>query len=143
MRLRIAETNKRKDRRPVGQGGKTHGAAFGKCKQTEYEKLERLVFPTAGERAAFCFYSEFRRSDHLMSQLTNATKNTRIYNKFAYHLSDLDCRYCANFISDAAVKHSSAHGCGRSECEFRDLRDECDASGRIKRRKGEEAGWRE
>ncbi|GHU87314.1 hypothetical protein FACS1894202_01400 [Clostridia bacterium] len=65
-----------------------------------------------------------------MKNITNATPNTRIYDKFEYFLSDLDCQFCANYRS------RGGHGCGRSKCEFQDLRDECVAAGRIKRKRG-------
>jgi hypothetical protein len=66
-----------------------------------------------------------------MPNLTNATQNTRIVGeRFEYYLSDLDCTYCANY------KKRGGHGCGRSKCEFQDLRDECIANKRIKRKRG-------
>jgi hypothetical protein len=72
-----------------------------------------------------------------MKNLTHATQNTHIYEKFQYFLSDLDCQYCANYLK------RGGHGCGRTKCEFQDLRDECIAAGRIKRRKGWERECRE
>ena len=64
-----------------------------------------------------------------MSSYVNATPNTRTLNHFEYYLEDLDCVYCANF------RKRGGNGCGRSKCEFQDLRDECTAKGRIKRAK--------
>jgi hypothetical protein len=78
-----------------------------------------------------------------MSKLVKSTQNTHIYGKFEYHLSDLDCAYCTHFISNVAAKHNGGHGCGRSKCEFQDLRDECMTTRRIKRAKGAESKWRE
>jgi hypothetical protein len=49
-----------------------------------------------------------------MPNLTNATRNTRIVGeRFEYYLSDLDCRYCANF------RKRGGHGCGRRSANFR------------------------
>jgi hypothetical protein len=78
-----------------------------------------------------------------MNKLANATQNTRVYDRFEYVLADLDCAYCVHFISNVAAKHNGGRGCGRSRCEFQDLRDECMAAGRIKRAKGAESKWRE
>ena len=61
----------------------------------------------------------------------NATPFTRSLDRFQYYLSDLDCQYCANF------SNRGGHGCGRSKCEFEDIRQDCIAHGRIKRK----AGW--
>ncbi|GHV06505.1 hypothetical protein FACS1894217_05310 [Clostridia bacterium] len=44
----------------------------------------------------------------------NETQFTRTYDKFEYHLEDLDCIYCVNF------KRRGGNGCGRSVCEFAD-----------------------
>jgi hypothetical protein len=62
----------------------------------------------------------------------NAKPNTRVQSstKFEYYLEDLDCQFCANF------RKRGGHGCGRSKCEFQDLRDECIANKRIKRKRG-------
>ncbi|MDR2514428.1 MAG: hypothetical protein LBD02_04370 [Christensenellaceae bacterium] len=62
--------------------------------------------------------------------LTNATPNTRMLDRFEYFIEDLDCTYCANY------RNRGGNGCGRTKCEFQDIRDECIANGRIKRRKG-------
>ncbi|GHU35054.1 hypothetical protein FACS1894105_02990 [Clostridia bacterium] len=71
-----------------------------------------------------------------MKNLTNATPNTHVFDKFEYHLEDFDCQFCANY------RKRGGHGCGRTKCEFQDLRDECIAAGRIKRGKGWDKEWR-
>jgi hypothetical protein len=50
--------------------------------------------------------------------------------KFEYYASDLDCVYCANF------RKRGGHGCGRSKCEFEDLKQDAIAHGKIIREKG-------
>ena len=65
-----------------------------------------------------------------MKNLTNATRNTRVYDKFEYFAEDFGCQFCANY------RKRGGHGCGRSKCEFQDLRDDAIACGRIQRRKG-------
>jgi hypothetical protein len=60
----------------------------------------------------------------------NATPYTRVSNKFEHFLEDLDCVYCANYSG------RSGHGCGRTKCEFQDLRDDCIANNKIKRKRG-------
>ena len=71
-----------------------------------------------------------------MPNLTNATRKIRVYDKFEYHLCDLECEYCVNCLGRGVAGRCGSHGCGRSKCEFQDLRDECIAAGRIKRRRG-------
>jgi hypothetical protein len=72
----------------------------------------------------------------------NATLNTRVYDKFEYYLEDFDCIYCVHFQSNVVAKHSDAasrcgsHGCGRSVCEFTDIKDEAIRQNRLKRAKG-------
>jgi hypothetical protein len=57
------------------------------------------------------------------------SQNTRIQNKY---LEDIDdCRLCLHY------KKRGGHGYGRSKCEFEDIRQDCIAHGRIKRK----AGW--
>jgi hypothetical protein len=60
----------------------------------------------------------------------NGTQYTRVYDKFEYHLEDLDCMYCANF------KQLGSNGCGRSVCEFADIKDEAIRKNRLKRPRG-------
>jgi hypothetical protein len=43
---------------------------------------------------------------------------------------DFDCAVCANF------RNRGGHGCGRSACEFQDLKDEAIKNNRFKRPKG-------
>ena len=65
-----------------------------------------------------------------MSSYVHGTPNTRTLNRFEYHLEDIECAYCANYLK------RGGNGCGRSKCEYQDLRDECAAKGRVKRKKG-------
>ncbi|GHV32879.1 hypothetical protein FACS18949_05280 [Clostridia bacterium] len=60
----------------------------------------------------------------------NGTQFTRIYDKFEYYREDLDCIYCANF------KRRGGNGCGRSVCEFADIKDETIRKNRLKRPRG-------
>jgi hypothetical protein len=64
-----------------------------------------------------------------MSNDTYGTKNTHAPDRFEHHSEDADCAYCANF------RKGGEYGCGRSKCEFQDLRDEHISKGRIKRKK--------
>ena len=61
----------------------------------------------------------------------NQTSFAHTYDKFEYS-ENYDCSACANF------KRSGSHGCGRSVCEFQDLKDEAIKNNRRKRMKG----WR-
>jgi len=65
-----------------------------------------------------------------MSKYVNETPFTRVYDKFEYFTEDFDCVYCANF------KSRGGHGCGRSKCEFQDLKDEATRNNRLKRPRG-------
>jgi len=49
-------------------------------------------------------------------------QNVHIFNKFEYHVEDLDCAYCLN-----------KKECKKVVCEFEDIRQEAIASGRIER----------
>ena len=68
----------------------------------------------------------------LMREYINQTPFTHVYDKFEYFAEDFDCIDCANFIKN----NRGGHGCGRSVCEFQDLKDEATRHGRIKRPKG-------
>jgi hypothetical protein len=90
-----------------------------------------------------------------MRKYANGTPFTRVYDKFEHHIEDMnDCGLCANFKSRAAARQSGGHastpqtqafaetpGCGRSVCEFRDIKEDCIRHGRIKRPKGWNKGW--
>ena len=65
-----------------------------------------------------------------MPNYTNETPYTRTLDRFEYHLEDIDCVYCAH------NRQRGGHGCGRSRCEYQDLRDECIAHNRIERKRG-------
>ena len=64
-----------------------------------------------------------------MSNYTYITSNTRTLDDSDYYLENLDCAYCANY------RNHGGHGCGRSKCEYEDIRLERIEHGRIKRRK--------
>ena len=57
------------------------------------------------------------------------TDYTRIYNKFEYHLEDLECADCLHYIDKKC-------GCERDECCCEDIRADAIANGRIKRERG-------
>ena len=57
------------------------------------------------------------------------TEVTRIYDKFEYHLEDVKCEFCSNFISNK-------RGCKLAKCPFEDIRQDAIKHGRIKRRRG-------
>ena len=65
-----------------------------------------------------------------MRKYVNGTPFTHVYDKFEYYGEDFDCVYCANFES------RGGHGCGRSICEFQDLKNEAIKHNRTKRPKG-------
>jgi hypothetical protein len=68
---------------------------------------------------------------------TNATQFTRVYDKFEYHLEDMDdCNLCANFVSRKVGRTNRGCCCGRSVCEFQDITDEALRNNRLKRPKG-------
>ncbi len=58
---------------------------------------------------------------------TYETPFTHVYDKFEYYAEDFDCGMCANH------QGRGGHGCGRSKCEFQDLKDEAIRNNRIKR----------
>jgi hypothetical protein len=64
------------------------------------------------------------------------TQNTRVYDKFEYFSEDLDCEFCSHFKGRVVADRSGGHGCGRSVCEFQDIRDEAIRNRRIKRARG-------
>ena len=53
--------------------------------------------------------------------------NVRIVDKFAYHLVDCDCQYCAN---------RGKRACKLIGCAFEDIKQEAIANGRIERKRG-------
>ena len=69
-----------------------------------------------------------------MTKYTNATPFTHVYDKFKHYLEDMDdCSLCANFKPYGG---RDGRGCGRSACEFQDLKDEAIKNNRIKRPRG-------
>jgi len=61
------------------------------------------------------------------------SKTIRKYERFEYHMEDLNCRDCLYF------KRKSKHGktgCGLDVCRYEDIRLDAIANGRIKRGKG-------
>gem|GEM_PF-2733125 len=61
---------------------------------------------------------------------THETPFTHVYDKFVHFAEDFDCEVCANY------KKRGGHGCGRSVCEFQDLKDEAARHNRLKRPRG-------
>jgi hypothetical protein len=55
-------------------------------------------------------------------------KNTKVIDKFHYHLEDLECVDCLHY--------KKKHGCGNDICLYDDIRTEAIANGRTTRRKG-------
>jgi hypothetical protein len=70
-----------------------------------------------------------------MVRLTNATQNTRIYQPFEYFYEDTDCRLCRYW--------RGKKGCSRAVCCCEDIKWDCMADGRIKRKKERKKKWRE
>ena len=67
---------------------------------------------------------------------THQSDFTHVYDKFEYYNEDFDCAVCANFISLSTARICDGHGCGRSVCEFQDLKDEVIKHNRLKRPRG-------
>jgi hypothetical protein len=61
------------------------------------------------------------------------TENTRIYNRFSYHLEDIDCHDCLHYIRKGKNDKTA---CGEDICRFEDIRQDAIKNGRIKRPKG-------
>ena len=61
------------------------------------------------------------------------TQNTRIHNRFEYHLEDLDCLYC-RFYQQKNKYHKT--GCGLDICRFDDIRLDAAIHGRLLRKPG-------
>ena len=57
------------------------------------------------------------------------TQNTRIQNRFEFHVEDLDCQYCLFFIGPK-------RDCSLDACCCDDIRADAIANGRIKRKRG-------
>jgi hypothetical protein len=55
---------------------------------------------------------------------------THVYDKFEYYSEDFDCTVCANY------NKRGGNGCGRSACEFQDLKNEAIKHDRLKRPRG-------
>jgi hypothetical protein len=60
---------------------------------------------------------------------THETPFTYVYDKFVHFAEDFACEVCAN-------KRDGKRNCGRSFCEFQDLKDEAIRHNRIKRPRG-------
>lgn len=57
-------------------------------------------------------------------------KNIRIYDRFEYHLEDLDCSDCLH------RKKQTKRGCGLAVCLYEDIRTDATTNGRVKRKRG-------
>ena len=67
----------------------------------------------------------------------NQTPFTHVYDKFEQYIEDMDdCSLCVHFKSRSVAKNCGGHGCGRSVCEFQDLKDEAIRHNRLKRPRG-------
>ena len=55
-------------------------------------------------------------------------QNTRVFQRFQYHLEDCECRYCLHF-------KGKKRGCALKECCCDGIKQEAIESGRIKRGK--------
>lgn len=64
-----------------------------------------------------------------MQNYVNATPFTRVYDKFAYHLEDMNCNVCQYW-------RGKKKGCSRAVCCCEPERADAIAHGRIKRKKG-------
>ena len=62
-----------------------------------------------------------------MAHYTNATPFTRVYEKFEYHLEDMDCSLCLYY-------KGKKYGCTLTACCCEDIRNDCVAHDRIKRK---------
>ena len=61
------------------------------------------------------------------------TDNTRILDRFEYHLEDIDCRDCIYF---RGKRKQHKNGCWEECCRFSDIRQEAEDNGRVKRKNG-------
>ena len=61
------------------------------------------------------------------------TENTRIYNRFEYHIEDINCRYCQFYV---CMSKKTKTGCGKEICRFDDIRREATENGRLSRLRG-------
>jgi hypothetical protein len=61
------------------------------------------------------------------------TRNTRIFNRFAYHAEDLDCSCCLH--KNRKNKHGKT-ACAYDVCPYEDIRQDAATHGRIKRKRG-------
>ena len=59
------------------------------------------------------------------------TQNTRIHDRFEYHVEDLNCYYCM-YIQRVSKLYK--RGCGIELCGFKDIAIDAITSGRIKRK---------
>jgi predicted DNA-binding protein len=67
----------------------------------------------------------------------NGTPFTYVYDKFEHYLEDMDdCSLCVNFASRKVGRTHGGCCCGRSVCEFQDLKDEAIRNNRLKIPKG-------
>jgi hypothetical protein len=61
------------------------------------------------------------------------SENTRVHDRFEYHLEDLDCQYC-KFSKKKSKK--SNNGCRGKACRYDDIRRDAISNKRIKRKRG-------
>ena len=60
------------------------------------------------------------------------TLNTRIADRFEYHLEDLTCVYCLFYIGK---RQHRENGCGSDICHYEDIHADAVANGRLKRKR--------
>ena len=58
---------------------------------------------------------------------------TKVFDRFEYHLEDIDCRVCLYYIRKTK---KYINGCQEQVCRYADIRVEAIKNGRIKRRRG-------
>ena len=61
------------------------------------------------------------------------TDYTRVYDKFSYHIEDLDCSCCLYYKRRSKYRKT---GCGLEVCRYEDIRQDALENGRITRPKG-------
>ena len=65
--------------------------------------------------------------------------NTRILDRFQYHLVDLDCKFC---LHKQPKKKKGRKPCHEVTCRFEDIRQEAIAHNRIRRPRKWDSDWR-
>ena len=69
------------------------------------------------------------------------TDNTRTYDRFEYHLEDLDCGACLYYQQKRKNRRSKYYGCNSLVCCCMDIRADAIRDGRVIREKGWNKHW--